>query len=124
MKERNLVQIAQARVSDARSTAEMVAAHGQDVVQTGIETLQAARTVVKDAGREAIDLLTRTNDNLRKTLKEGVDRVGGKISRIATPTHKEQAEARKAEIKAKKRAKAEQARAEAEQEQPEETAAG
>jgi hypothetical protein len=84
---------------------EMVAAHGKGVVKTGVETLQAARGVVASARREATQVLGKTRDELKKTLMEGAARIGHQLSHIATPTHKEQADAHKAEIKAKKRGK-------------------
>lgn len=100
-----LIETAKQRGTQARGQAGMIAAHARDVAVTGIEVLRSARDVVIGAHGEALALLARTADELRRTLREGVARVRGKLARIATPTHKEQALARKAQIKAKKRSR-------------------
>ena len=87
--------------------------HGQEVVKAGVETLSAAKNVVADAGRETAEVLSRKKEELKQTLKDGAAQVGEKLARIAQPTRKEQALARKAEVKAKKRAKQENATDEA-----------
>jgi len=104
MNPKTLVGSVRDGVTEARNKVEMVAAHGQDVVKTGVQTLQAARGVVAEGGREAVQVLSRTRDELKKTLADGAAQVGDKLKLIATPTRREQAAARKAEVKQKKRA--------------------
>lgn len=118
MNRESLVETVKGGVAQARSKAGMVAAHGQEVVKVGMQTLQAAGKVVKGARREAAQMLDRTRDELKKTLVEGAVQVGEKLSRIASPTRKEQAEAHKAEIKAKKRQRRAQQAGSAEAAQP------
>lgn len=89
-------------VADARSKLEMFGAHGQEVLQTGVQTLQAAKDVVAAGGRDAVQVLSHTGEELQRTLKDGAAQIGEKLSRIATPTRKEQAASRKAEVKARK----------------------
>lgn len=105
MNPKSLVESVKEGVSEARSKVEMVTAHGQEVVKTGAKTLHAAKEVVIEGAREAVQVATRTKDELKRTLKEGATQVGEKLSRLATPTRKEQAAARKVEIKAKKERK-------------------
>lgn len=109
-----VVESVKHRIEAARSTVGMVASHGQTVVHTGGQTLQSAKDIVVKAGRDAIDLAGRTRTELVRTLKDGATQMAGQLSRIATPTHKEMAEARKVEIKEKKARKRAQAAAEAE----------
>lgn len=92
-------------IGTVKDKVELVKAHAPDVVKTGVDTLRAAQEVVAGARREAGLVLEKTKDGLRRTLKEGADKIGQKLANIATPTRKEQAEARKEEVKAKKRAK-------------------
>ena len=94
-------------VAGARSKALMVGAHSQDVLKVGTQTLQAAREVVAQARRDAGELLSHTRDELKRTLQEGAAQMGDRLSRIATPTRKEEALARKLEVKEKKRKKRE-----------------
>lgn len=96
-------------VSTVKEKASLVAAHAPDVVKTGAETLKAAREVVDHSRRDAKLLLERTRDELKQTLKQGADQVRHKLAHLAEPTHKEQAEAKKAAVKAKKRARRAQA---------------
>lgn len=105
MKPKNVVESVKEGVSEAKDKAAMVAAHGQGVVKTGVETLQAAKNVIVDAGREAAQVLSRTRDELKRTLSDGASQVGDQLSRLATPTRREQAESRKAEVRRKKRDK-------------------
>jgi hypothetical protein len=105
MKPKDVVESVKEGVSGAKQKAEMVAAHGQDVVKTGVETLQAAKNVLVEAGRETAQLVSRTTGELKRTLTEGASQVGDKLSRIATPTHREMADLRKAEVRRKKRDK-------------------
>jgi hypothetical protein len=105
MNPKDVVASVKEGVSEAKGKAAMVAAHGQEVVKTGVETLQAAKNVIVDAGRETAQVLTRTKDELKRTLTDGASQVGDKLSRIATPNRREQAQARKAEVKQKKRDK-------------------
>jgi hypothetical protein len=105
MKPKDVVESVKEGVSEAKSKAAMVASHGQEVVKTGVETLQAAKNVIVEAGRETAQVLSRGKDELKRTLKEGASHVGDKLSRIATPNRREQAQALKAEVKQKKREK-------------------
>lgn len=89
-------------ISEARSKVEMVGAHSRDVLKAGTQTLHSAREVVAQAGRDAAELLSHTRDELKRTLKEGAVQIGERLSRLATPTRKEEAMARKLEVKAKK----------------------
>lgn len=92
-------------IAGARNKAELVGAHSQDVLKLGSQTLQAAKGVVVQAGHDAAEVLSHTRDELKRTLKEGAAQMGDRLSRIATPTRKEEAVARKLEVKAKKRRK-------------------
>lgn len=73
---------------------ELVKAHAPEVVKTGVETVKAAQGVVAGAREE-----------LKKTLKQGAEKIGHQIANIASLNRKEQAEVRKEARKAKKRAK-------------------
>lgn len=106
MSKETIVETVKEAVAGARSKAEVVGARSKDVLETGVQTLQAAKEVVVTAGRQAAEVLANTKDELKRTLKQGAAEVGDKLARIATATRKEQAKARKAEVKAKKRAKA------------------
>lgn len=107
MNPKSIVESVKEGVAEARSKVEMVAAHSQDVVKTGAQTLHAAKGVVVEAGREAAQLAVKTKDELKRTLKEGASQLGEKMARIATPTRREEAAARKLEVKAKKQRKRE-----------------
>lgn len=72
----------------------LVKAHAPEVMKTGVETLKAAKGVVDGAREE-----------LKKTLKDGADRIGHQIANLASMNHKEQAAVRKEAVKMKKRAK-------------------
>jgi hypothetical protein len=100
-----IVETVKDAVAEARSKAGLVGAHGKDVLETGAQTLHAAREVVAEAGRQAAQVVTQTRDELKRTLREGAAQIGDKLARIATPTRKEQAAAHKAEVKAKKQRK-------------------
>lgn len=97
--------MAESLIGTVKHKVELVKAHAPDVVKTGVDTLRAAQEVVAGARREAGLVLEKTKDGLKRTLKEGADKIGQKLANIATPTRKEQAEARKEEVKAKKRAR-------------------
>lgn len=100
-----IVETVKGAVSGAKDKVELIKAHGQDVIQTGAQTLQAAKGVVVEGGQETAKVLTHTKEELQRTLKEGADKLGHKLSHLATPTRKEQAEAHKAEVKEKKQRK-------------------
>ena len=108
MDPKRIVETVKESVSEAKGKVERVAAHAQEVVAAGAQTLAAAKEVVDGARRETADVLTRKKDELKQTLKQGAEQVGEKLSRITQMTRKEQAAARKAEVKAKKRAAREQ----------------
>jgi hypothetical protein len=95
-------------VAEARTKAGLIAAHSYEVLSVGAQTLQECREVMRDARREATEVAVRAREQMTRTLKEGASRIGGKLSRIATPTHREMADMRKEEIKAKKRRKREE----------------
>lgn len=97
-------------LGNVKEKVELVRAHAPGVLQSGVETLRAAQQVVAGAGREAGEMLDRTKDQLKQTLRDGASRIGQKLANIATPTRKEVAEARKEEVKAKKRSKRARAR--------------
>ncbi|MGH8518826.1 MAG: hypothetical protein ACREUE_15350, partial [Panacagrimonas sp.] len=82
-----------------------MAAHTYEVLSVGAQTLQECRGVMREAGREAGQVAMRAREQMTRTLRDGASRIGDKLSRIATPTHREMAEMRKDEIKAKKRRK-------------------
>ncbi len=105
MNPKSIVESVKESVAEARSKVEMVTAHGQEAVKTGARTLQAAKGVVVEGGREAVQVAIRTKEELKRTLKDGVAQVGEKLSRLTTPTRKEEALARKLEVKAKKQRK-------------------
>ena len=92
-------------VSETRSTAGLIGAHGKDLAKTGVQILQAAKDVVVEGGKESVRLFDRTRSELQRTLSDGADQIRYKLLHIRTPTHKEHAEARKAEIKEKKQRK-------------------
>jgi hypothetical protein len=105
MSPKSVVETFKEGVGGAKSKAAMVVAHGQEVVKTGVETLQAAKNVIVEGGRETAGVLTRTKAELKRTLTDGASHVGDKLSRIATPNRREQAEMRKMEVRQKKRDK-------------------
>jgi hypothetical protein len=119
MKSTEVIETVKSNLADAKSKGGMIVAHGQDIVHTGVETLKAAKDVVVGAGREALDVATRAKDELKRTLTEGASQVGHKVSHLATPTHKEEAAARKAEVKAKKQRKRSETEAPASEDQAE-----
>lgn len=92
-------------IGDARSTASMVGLHGKDLARTGVQILHAAKDVIVEGGKEGVKLLGQTRDELQRTLSEGRDQIAYKLTHLNTPTHKEEAEARKAAIKEKKQRK-------------------
>lgn len=95
--------------AQARTTLDIVTAHGAQAFSTGVQTLEQARTVVVTARTDTAAVLSRARDELVKTFADGAASLGNQLVRIATPTHKEQAELRKAEVRRKKRAKREEA---------------
>ncbi len=105
MTSNKIVETVKDAVAEAKSKVELVGAHGKDVIQTGAQTLQAAKEVVAEGGREAAQVLTNTKQELQRTLKEGAAQISDKLSRIATPTHKEEAATRKVAVKEKKQRK-------------------
>jgi hypothetical protein len=105
----SVIQSVKDRASGARDTIQRVAAHSPAVIKSGKQTLRAAREVVATAKRDAKTLAVRTKDDLKRTLQEGAAEIGDRLSRLATPTRKEMAEARKQEIKAKKQSRRSQA---------------
>lgn len=102
MNANQITETVKGAVAGIRSRAGLIGAHGREVVHTGTETLQAAREVVASGGQQAVGVLAQTRDELRRTLKDGAARIGHQLSHLATPTHKEEATARKASLKEKK----------------------
>ena len=105
MNPKSVVESVKEKVGQARSTVGMVAAHGQDAIKAGAQTAREAKNVVVEAGREIAEVASRRKEELKQTLKDGASQIGGKLSRLTTPTRKEQAALRKAEVKAKKQQK-------------------
>jgi uncharacterized phage infection (PIP) family protein YhgE len=101
----SLFESAKQGVATGRSKAILVLNHGQDLVQSGTQTLHSARDVLLGAGLEIKKVIVRTQDELRSTLAEGRERLRHKLANIATPTRKEEAAARKMRVKAKKQRK-------------------
>ena len=99
----------------ARTTFDLVTSHGVQVLHTGVQTLEAARSVVVGAGSDTAAVLARAREDLKKTFADGAAQVGQQLVRIATPTRKEEAALRKAEVRQKKTAKQEEAQARQEQ---------
>lgn len=99
---------------------------GQGAAAIGIETLKSAGAVVSDsvgklaetqrtarsavaeaaqtARAEAVATVTQAGEELRSTLQGGYRAVTDRLARAGSPSHRLQAEARKAEVKAKKKA--------------------
>jgi len=100
-----LLETVKQNVVSAQSAAGMVIHHGQDLVKTGVDTLRTAQDVLAGARRDVTQVVVRTRDELLATFKEGRGRLSYKLSHLATPTRKEQAEARKEAVKAKKQRK-------------------
>lgn len=110
-----IIETVKDAVAQARAKLGSVGAHGKEVIHAGTETLQAARVVLSRGRQDAAEVLTHTRDELKRTLKEGRTQVGERLSRLTTPTHEEEALARKASVRAKKqKKKAEQAEIEEE----------
>ena len=110
----NLISSVKTGLSQARTTFDIVTAHGAQALNTGVQTLGAAKSVVVGAGNDTVAVLTRAREDLKKTFAEGVSQLGDQLVRIATPTHKEEAALRKAEVRRKNQEKRqEQAEAEA-----------
>lgn len=104
-----LIESVKHNLSTAQATAGMVVTHGQDLVKTGVDTLRSAQDVLAGARRDVASVVVRTRDELLTTFKEGREQIGYQLSHLATPTRKEQAQARKAEVKARKQRKRDQA---------------
>lgn len=109
MEAKAIVESVHQNVSNAKLQARRLVSHGEDVLSVGAQSLQSARSVVAKGGKEVVGIVKETAEELKSTLKQGVSDVGERLSRIATPTHKEQWIDRKNEIKAKKRRKREAA---------------
>ncbi|HUP91742.1 MAG TPA: hypothetical protein VM074_05790 [Solimonas sp.] len=105
MTAKKIVETVKETVATAKGKAGMIGAHGKDVIGVGAQTLQAAKEVVVEAGRQASGVLSNTRDELKRTLKEGASQIGEKLANIASPTRKEEAVAHKQEIQAKKQRK-------------------
>lgn len=101
----SIIESAKENVAAGRSRAVLVLNHGQDLVQSGTQTLRSAKDVLLGAGNEIKEVIVRTKDELRATLQEGRERLHHKIANIATPTRKEAAAERKMKVKAKKQRK-------------------
>lgn len=86
----------------AQATAGIIVTHGQDLIQTGVETLRTAASVLAGARRELHVVAVRTRGELRTTFLDGQLQLKHKLSHLAVPTRKEQAAAHKADVKAKK----------------------
>ena len=111
----NLFSTVKSGLSQARTKLDIVAAHGTQAFHTGVQTLETAKSVVVGAGSDTVAVLARAREDLKKTFAEGASQLGDQLVRIATPTHKEEAALRKAEVRRKKQAKREaEAQAEAE----------
>lgn len=102
MSANKIVETVKDAVAEAKGKVELIGAHGKDVIHTGAQTLQAAKSVVVEGGHQTAQVLANTKDELQRTLKDGVAQIGHKLSNLTTPTHKEAAAARKAEVKEKK----------------------
>ena len=112
MEAKSIVDSVSQNVSNAKLQAQRIISHGEGVLNAGTQSLQSARSVVVKGGRDVVHVVKETAEELKRTLKDGVNDVGEKLSRIATPTHKEQWIDRKNAVKAKKRRKREEAQAE------------
>lgn len=64
----NIVEDVRERIAAACSKAEMVGAHGQDVIKLGSETLQLAKDVVRKARDDTAGGLSNARDELKRTL--------------------------------------------------------
>ena len=111
-----IIESVRTNVISARAKAGLVATHGQDLLRTGVQTLRDARDVITSAGREVQDVAARAREELWTTLQTGRDQIGHKFTHLATPTRKEEAEARKLEVKARKQRKRAAAQQDAEEE--------
>lgn len=105
MNSHSLLESVKRSVSEVKSKVELAKAHSRDVVETGASALIGAKDVVVDGGREAAQVASRTKQEFVRKVKEGIAQVGDKLSRITTPTRKEEAIARKMEVRAKKKLK-------------------
>lgn len=112
MEAKSIVDSVNQNVSNAKLQAQRIISHGEGVLNAGTQSLQSAKSVVVKGGRDVAQVVRETAEELKRTLREGVNDVGEKLSRIATPTHKEQWIDRKNAVKAKKRRKREEAQAE------------
>ncbi|TDU23324.1 hypothetical protein DFR24_4850 [Panacagrimonas perspica] len=101
----SIIESAKENVAAGRSKVTLVLSHGQDLVQSGTQTLHCAKDVLLGAGHDIKKVVVRTKDELRRTLQEGRERLHHKLTNIATPTRKEAAAARKVDVKAKKQRK-------------------
>ncbi|EIT68901.1 MULTISPECIES: hypothetical protein [Hydrocarboniphaga] len=111
MEAKSIVDSVNDNVSNAKLQAQRLISHGEGVLNAGTQSLQSAKAVVVKGGKDVVHVVKETAEELKRTLKEGVNDVSEKLSRIATPTHKEQWIDRKNAVKAKKRRKREEAQA-------------
>jgi hypothetical protein len=95
-------------IAQARIKIDLVTVHGTEAFNTGVQTLEAARSVVIGAGNDTAAVFTRARQDLKHTLSEGASKLGHQLVRIATPTHAEQAALRKDQVRKKKRVKKQQ----------------
>lgn len=105
----NLLSSVKQGFAHARTTFDLVITHGAQALDTGVQTLGAAKSVVLGAGHDTVAVLVRAREDLKKTFIDGATQLSDQLVRIATPTRKEQAAARKEEVRRKKKAKQEEA---------------
>ena len=100
-----LISTVKQGLQQARIKIDLVTAHGAEVIHTGVQTLESARSVVVGARNDTIALFAKARRDLRQTFADGASKLGHQLVNIATPTHAEQAALRKDEVRRKKRAK-------------------
>lgn len=93
------------RIGAAKGTAEMVGAHLLDVIKLGSQTLLSSKNVIRQARQDTATVIFNARDELKRTLKDGAAQIGNRLARLTTATRKEEALARKSEVKQKKRRK-------------------
>ena len=86
MEAKSIVYSVNQNVSNAKLQAQRIISHGEGVLNAGTQSLQSAKSVVVKGGRDVVQVVRDTAEELKRTLREGVNDVGEKLSRIATPS--------------------------------------
>ena len=88
-----------------KSTAQVAASHGREIVGIGVDTAKSTRDIIKTGIGDVHAVWLRTHSEVRFIVVRNSGRIKEQLSRLTTPTNKQVAAARKDEIKEKKQRK-------------------